>query len=181
MPHSTSARWWTTLPRCRGAVGQCTARQLAQSINPSTDHSITRYHHRHHRRRDRPPLAISTDVASPSLLPLPQLSGPSTGNARATVASPSLLQMAARMLRLALPGAASTPGSASADPHSTRGYQGSRRERQRFAYSDTSKAGFVELAPRMHPTPQDRMTERRRGKPPGGRQGTRAEGLYKAL
>ena len=40
-------------------------------------------------------------------------------------------------------GVPSEPGSASA----AGGYGGSRKGRQRFEYSETSRAGFVELAP----------------------------------
>ena len=51
----------------------------------------------------------------------------------------------------------SAPGSASAEE----GYEGSRKQRQRFEYSETSRAGFVELAPGKQFTEQDRLTERR--------------------
>ena len=47
------------------------------------------------------------------------------------------------MFKQAFSGVLSEPGSASA----AGGYGGSRSRRQRFEYSETSRAGFVELAP----------------------------------
>ena len=55
--------------------------------------------------------------------------------------SPMALAGGARLFAQASPDPSSAPGPASV----AEGYRGSRRRSQRFEYSETSKAGFVEL------------------------------------
>ena len=56
----------------------------------------------------------------------------------------------ARSFARAISGFSWAPGSARVGE----GYQGSRKEAQRFEYSENSRAGFVEFAPKCHPTNQ---------------------------
>ena len=70
----------------------------------------------------------------------------------------------ALLFKQALSGVLSEPGSASA----AGGYGGSRSRRQRFEYSETSRAGFVELAPDRLLTEQEFYDALKKGWLAGG-------------
>ena len=75
--------------------------------------------------------------------------------------SPMVCSGGARSFARAISGFSWAPGSARV----REGYQGPRKEAQRFEYSENSRAGFVEFAPKCHPTNQQFLDEL--GRAPG--------------